>query len=150
MAAGQLPFPSQLAAGVNEAPVQLAWRQPTQGNQGRHPPLPLQVPSLEQLPLDGLLAAQRCFGSAWPSGTAVQVPTFPLTLQLMHRLLLVPSAQALLQHTPSVQKPLPHCSPLVQAAPLGLRPHELFTQVLGGTQSPSLLHEERQALLAQT
>lgn len=80
----------------------------------------------------------------------MQVPTLPLTLQLMHRLLVVPSAQAELQHTPSLQKPLPHWSPLVQAAPLGLRPHELFTQVLGETQSASLLQVERQALLLQT
>lgn len=64
LAAGQFPWPSQLTAGVNVLPVQLAMRQPTQGSQGRHPPLPLHVPSLEQLPLAGLLAAQRCFGSA--------------------------------------------------------------------------------------
>jgi hypothetical protein len=67
----------------------------------------------------------------------------------MHKLLLVPSAQAELQHTPSVQKPLMHWSVLVQAAPLGLRPHELFTQVLGGAQSLSLWQVERHALFLQ-
>jgi hypothetical protein len=47
----------------------------------------------------------------------------------------VASAHALSQHTPSVQKPLWHWLALVQAAPFTLRPHELLTQVLGGTQS---------------
>jgi hypothetical protein len=63
----------------------------------------------------------------------------------MHRPPVAESLQAELQHTPSVQKPLPHCDPAVQAAPLGLRPHELFTQVLGATQSLSWLQEERHA-----
>jgi hypothetical protein len=54
------------------------------------------------------------------------------------------SLQAELQHTPSVQLPLAHCSPAVQAAPLGLRPHELFTHVLGATQSLSRLQVDKQ------
>jgi hypothetical protein len=56
-----------------------------------------------------------------------------------------PSLQAELQHTPSVQKPLLHCGPAVQAAPLGLRPQELFTQVLGATHSLSWVQEEMHA-----
>jgi hypothetical protein len=146
---GQRPPPSQLAAGVYALPTQVARRQPVAVDQGRHAPLPLQVPSKEQSPFAGLLATQRCFGSACPSGTAEQVPTLPVTLQLAHRPPESASLQAELQQTPSVQKPLLHWSALVQAAPFGLRPHELFSQVLGGTQSASDLQVVRHALLAQ-
>jgi hypothetical protein len=53
------------------------------------------------------------------------------------------------QQTPSVQKPLLHWVPAVQADPFFLRPHELFRQVLGGTQSLSLTQVDRQLLLRQ-
>jgi hypothetical protein len=39
---------------------------------------------------------------------------------------------------------------MVQAAPLGLSPHELFTQVLGDTQSPSRVQLDKHAVLLQT
>jgi len=68
----------------------------------------------------------------------------------MHKPLVAESLQAELQQTPSVQNPLPHCDPAVQAAPFGLRPQELFTQVFGATQSLSRLQEERQADDVQT
>jgi len=89
-------------------PEHVDWRQPVVADHGLHAPLPLQVPSLEQSPFAAALALQRCFGSAWPLGTAEQVPTFPDTLQLMHRLAVVASLQAESQQTPSVQKPLLH------------------------------------------
>jgi hypothetical protein len=104
-----LPAPSQVAAGTKTLPEQLAWRQPVAVDHGRQAPLPLQVPSFAQFPAAGSLAAQRCLGSAWPSWTGEQVPTLPRTLQLMHSPPDAESAQALLQHTPSVQIPLPHC-----------------------------------------
>ncbi len=126
-------------------PLQLACRQPVAVDQGLHAPFPLQVPSFEQSPAPALLATQRCLGSDCPLATGEQVPTLPLSLQVMHRPPVVESLQAELQHTPSVQKPLLHCDPAVQAAPFGLRPHELPTQVFGGTQSLSRLQEERQA-----
>jgi hypothetical protein len=112
--------------------------------------LPLQVPSFEQSPAPALLATQRCLGSAWPLETGEQAPTLPVSLQVMHRPSVVESLQAELQHTPSVQKPLPHCTAAVQAAPFGLRPQELFTQVLGETQSLSRLQEERHTEELQT
>jgi hypothetical protein len=130
---------------VKTLPLQLAWRQPMAVDQGLHAPFPLQVPSFEQSPAPALLGKQRCLGSDWPLTTGEQVPTLPLSLQVMHRPPVAESLQAEWQHTPSVQKPLPHCDPAVQAAPLGLRPHELFTQVLGTTQSLSWLQEERHA-----
>jgi len=146
---GQRPLPSQLAAGVYALPTQVARRQPVAVDQGRHAPLPLQVPSKEQSPLAGLLATQRCFGSACPSGTAEQVPTLPVTLQLAHRPPVGVSLQAELQQTPSVQKPLLHCVPVVQVAPLALRPQEWFTQVVGDRQSLSVAQATRQLLLRQ-
>jgi hypothetical protein len=145
----QLPAPSQFAAGWKVLPVQLACRQPTLVDHGLHAPLPLQVPSFEQFPVEGLLAAHRCFGSGWPSCAGEQVPTLPGTLQLMHSPPVAPSLQAVLQQTPSVQVPLLHCLPLLHAAPFALRPQELFTQVFGGRQSLSRLQVERQALPLQ-
>lgn len=64
----------------------------------------------------------------------------------MHRPPEVASAQAVLQHTPSVQKPLWHWMAAVHAAPFTFKPHELFTeQVLGATQSVSLVQVVSQA-----
>jgi hypothetical protein len=128
---------------------QVADRQPVEVDQGPHPPFPLHMPSLEQSPVPGLLAAHRCFGSGWPSGTCEQVPTLPLTLQLMHRLPVVASAQAELQQTPSVQNPLEHCAAVVQDVPLAFLPQELPEQVFGDVQSVSLLQVLRQLLALQ-
>jgi len=142
-AAAQLPAPSQLAAGESRLPEQLACRQPVLGDHGLHAPLPLHVPSFEQLPEAGLLAAHRCLGSDCPSCTGEHVPTFPDTLQLMHKPPVDASLQEELQHTPSVQMPLSHSLPTVHAAPLALRPQEFFTHVLGVTQSLSRLQVDR-------
>jgi hypothetical protein len=80
--AGQLPLPSQLAAGVNVAPMQLAFRHPVLVDHGRHAPAPLHVPSLPQLPIVGVVAVQRPFGSGLPDPTNEHVPTRPETRQL--------------------------------------------------------------------
>jgi len=136
--AGQLPLPSQLAAGEKVLPPQLASLHPVAVDHGRQAPAPLHVPSFEQSPPMALLARQRFLGSAPPAGTGEQVPTLPGTLQLKHRPPVVASLHALSQQTPSVQKVLVHCDPAVQLAPFALRPHELPAQVLGGTQSASL------------
>lgn len=78
------------------------------------------------------------------------MPTLPATLQLMHRPPALASLQAELQHTPSLQTPLPHSRPTVHAAPLDLSPHELPTQLLGGTQSLSRLQVDKHAAPLQT
>jgi hypothetical protein len=145
VASGQLPLPSQLADGVSVLPVQLAGLQPVLVDQGRQAPPPSQVPSFEQSPLAALLATQSFFGSAPPAGTGEHVPTLPETLQLRQRPPVVASLHAELQQTPSVQKLLSHWLPAVQAAPGGFRPHELFAQVLGTTQSASVLQMLSQA-----
>jgi hypothetical protein len=88
------------------------------------------------------LATQRERGSEPPSGTELQVPTFPVTLQL-RQVPVVPSVQALLQQTPSVQNLLEHSAGPVQAAPLAFKPHELLMQVFGLTQSELAVQELR-------
>lgn len=119
------------------ASVQLSLRQPVDADQGWHFPAPSQVPALLQSPLAGLLAAQRPLESEVPAGTLVHVPaaTVGVPLQVLHNPPELASAQALLQQTPSVQKPLWHWLALEQVAPFTLRPHDPFTQVAGGTQS---------------
>jgi hypothetical protein len=131
-------LPSQLAAAVNVVPVQLANRQPCAVDHGWQAPAPLQVPAFEQSPPRALLATQSFFGSAPPTGTGEQVPTLPETLQLIHSPPVVASLHAVLQQTPSVQKPLAHWGPLAHDCPAGFFPQELPTQVLGGTQSLSV------------
>ena len=143
--AGQWPLPSQVPAGVNVAPVQLACRHPVLVDQGLQLPRPSHVPSAVQSPVVALMATQRYLGSGLPSGTTEQLPTLPETLQLTQRLPRAASLHAVSQHTPSVQIPLWHCPAEVQPAPFGFRPHELFTQVFGDTQSLSDLHTLRQA-----
>jgi hypothetical protein len=66
-------------------------------------------------------------------------------LQVLHKPSEDASAQTELQHTPSVQNPLWHCPDAVHAAPFTFKPHELFTQVSGATQSASLAHTVLQA-----
>jgi hypothetical protein len=116
-------------------------RQPVDVPQKRHLPPPSQAPSKPQDVLT--VAAQRDFGSEPPFGTGVQVPTWPLTLQLWH-VPVVASVQVVLQQTPSVQFPLEHWVPAEQAAPLGFLPHEALLQVFGLTQSLSLPQLVRQ------
>ena len=139
MAAGHVPLPLQFAAAVTLLPTQLASRHPVLVDHGRQAPLPLQVPSLEQSPPATLLATHFCLGSALPSGTGEQMPLLPGTAQLIHNPPTAASLHGLLQHRPSVQKPLPHCRKSEQAAPFALRPQKPPTQLLGGTQSASVL-----------
>jgi hypothetical protein len=117
--------------------VQLSLRQPVVADHGWHLPEPSQVPALLQSPAAGLLAAQRPLESEVPAGTLAQVPggVVEVPLHVLHKPPVVASAQALLQQTPSVQKPLWHWLALEQVAPFTLRPQEPFTQVAGGTQS---------------
>jgi hypothetical protein len=135
-------LPSQFAVLVWVLPAQLWLRQPVVVPQKWHLPVPSQVPSRPQLAW--VAAAQRDFGSAPPSTTGEQVPTFPVTLQ-DRQVPPVASLQVVLQQTPSVQLPLTHSAGAAQVAPLGLRPHELFVQVLGLTQSALVVQALLQA-----
>ena len=137
MAGGHFPAPSQVADCVWVPPAQVSCRQPVLLDHGRQAPEPLQVPSLEQSPPLAALRVHRDLGSTPPLSTLAQVPSglVWVPLQVLHRPSVVASAQAVLQQRPSVQKPLAHWLPAVQAAPVNFRPQELSTQVLGGTQS---------------
>ena len=59
------------------------------------------------------------------------------------------SEHAKLQHTPWAQNPDLHSLPALQSAPSGFFPQEVFTQVLGATQSASLVHALKQTLPLQ-
>jgi hypothetical protein len=130
----QAPAPLQVAGFVCVIPEQLWFRQAVAVLQNRHLPVPSHAPSSPQVVL--VVAVQRAFGSEPPFATGVQVPTEPLTLQLWQVPVLA-SEQVVLQQTPSVQFPLVHCGPVLQAEPLIRVPQELLLQVLGLTQSES-------------
>ncbi len=138
-AVGHAPLPSQVAAAVRELPVQLCWRQPVLLGHGWQAPFPSQLPALLQSPFVGSLFAfaQRDLGSEPALSTLEQVPAGAVLvpLQVLHRPPEVASAQAVLQHRPSVQNPLWHWFAAVQAAPLALRPHVLSAQMLTPEQS---------------
>lgn len=63
----------------------------------------------------------------------------PVSLQVTHA-----PVHAMLQHTPSTQKPDRHASLLSQSAPLMLLPHEPLTHWCSDEHSESVVH-----LLAQ-
>ena len=138
-AAGHAPLPSQVAAAVRTPAVQLCWRQPVLLDHGWQAPLPSQLPALLQSPFVGSLfaSAQRDLGSEPTLSTFEQVPdgAVLVPLQVLHRPPEVASAQAVLQHRPSVQNPLWHWLAAVQAAPSALRPQVSFAQILTPEQS---------------
>jgi hypothetical protein len=107
-----------------------------------HAPAPLQLPVLPQ----GGPAVQRPCGSVVPSGTLVQLPALPATLQAWQ----VPQALAL-QQTPSTQVALVKQSVVdEQGCPRRcLFPH-LFvagSQMFPGRQSASLVQAALQAVV---
>jgi len=75
-----------------------------------------------------------------PLGKGAQVPAVATSAHDRQ----VP-VQAVRQHTPCEQKPLPHSVPSAQVAPGGLSPHEPFAHTAGGAQSASAAHAARQA-----
>lgn len=117
--------------------VQLSLRQPVVADHAWHLPPPSHTPALLQSPSVGLLATHRPLGSAVPAATLLQMPggAEDVPLHVLHRPPLAASAHALLQQTPSVQKPLRHWLALEQVAPFTLRPQVPFAQVAGDTQS---------------
>ena len=156
-AVGHPPLPSQKICGVRVLPLtgQICPRQAFPLDQGRQAPAPLHVPSLEQSPAPALLLLQRDFVSEPPLSTLEQVPgvLVVVPLQVLHRPPEVASAQALLQHNPSVQNPLWHWLAAVQAAPFPFLPHVVTpfvnTQVAGATQSESAVQVFLHALEVQ-
>jgi hypothetical protein len=96
----QVPRPSQTFTSTTAAPSQAPALQIAPWTWRRQPPLPSQVPSIPQV--DTSVAGQSVASrGAPPAGTNVQTPGDPWVLQARHL-----SVQAVLQQTPSTQKPL--------------------------------------------
>ena len=136
-----MPLPEQKGCAVKVLPEQIGVLHETAVLACWQAPAPLQAPVLPQVVVTG----------HWPAGAVVpvvmneQLP-IPLTLQAWQ----VPQGPVP-QQTPSVQKPVRHWVPPVQAWPFGLRAQLLLVpdpwQVSGATQSPSAVQVVLQTLL---
>jgi hypothetical protein len=113
--ARQLPLPSQLDAGTRPPAEQEDWPQLVPDLCLAQPPSPLQVPSCPQVA--GTSCLQMLCGSAPPWTTTPHSPLVSGCAQLTHAPL-----HAVLQHTPSAQKPDAHSAAHPHAAPSGLVP----------------------------
>jgi len=111
----QAPLPSQTRMPPTEAPSQVPARQTVPETKLRQPPLPSQVPSRPQVAasLFGQVAGER--GES-PAATNEQVPGADTVLQDLQV-----SVQALLQQTPSAQKPLAQFPLQLHGVPFGCR-----------------------------
>jgi hypothetical protein len=117
-------------AGMQAVPGMCFWQAPAW-----HLPLVPQV--------DGSVTGHMPVGSVAPPVTSVQLPAVPA----MHDLQAV--LQALSQQTPWAQKVLRHSFPAEQEAPSCFSPHELLTQVLGGTHWLSFVQAVKQRVPLQ-
>ena len=136
----QLPAPSQTRMPATAAPLQVPGWQTVPSSYVRHPPFPSQVPSSpqEEAGPDGQTLATL---GATPAATKEQTPGAEGVLQDLQL-----SVQALLQQTPSTQKPLVQSALQPQAVPSVARappsPHDLLSwppSTLGTPPPPWLL-----------
>src|SRR5205814_1988878 len=118
-----LPWPSQVDSAVYLPAAHLAATHTVAGAYFLQPPLPLQVPSLAQVPAPWSL--QVAVGSVPLAGTGVQVPGVPGRLQEKQL-----AVQAVPQQTPWAQKVDMQSVFLAHTAPFIFLPHEPFTQTL--------------------
>ena len=125
----QAPRPLQVPAVLSRLPLHDGATQTVSAANLEHPPIPSQTPDCPQLDVE--LCVQTPRGSTALSVVGPQVPIRPGCAQLTQA-----PVQAMLQQTPSVQKPEAHCDPAPQAAPDGLGPQLPFTH-FELTQSPS-------------
>jgi hypothetical protein len=111
----QRPRPSQTLTSTTAASAHAPALHTVPSTYMRQAPLPSQVPSSPQLDMADAAQSAAARGAP-PAGTAVQMPGDPWTLHAMQ----VP-VQAVLQQTPSTQKPLwqslsqPHVSAIIPA-----------------------------------
>jgi len=122
-------MPSQVPAVLSRSPLHDGATQTVWAAYREHPPIPSQTPDCPQL--DAALRAQMPWGSAAPNVVGAQVPIRPGCAQLTQG-----PVQAMLQQTPSAQKPEAHWDPAAQKAPVGLGPQLPFTH-FEATQSLS-------------
>jgi hypothetical protein len=139
----QTPAPSQRPGAVPVDPVtgHVGSLQIVAREYNSQPPLPSQYPSVPQV--------SRPLSAHWPSGsepagTAVQAPSLPGTA---HDMQLVPQASR--QQTPCWHMLELQSSPVVHAAPSGLRPQLPLVQTLPPPQSALVVQLLRQALPAR-
>ena len=128
-----IPAPSHFASVESEVDPtgQLPGMHTVPAGCSAQAPLPSQVPSVPQV--EAAMARHSAFGSAPPSGMAVQAPSASLTAHEVQM-----GQLALPQQTPSTQWPLTHCEPSSQILPLPRRSvHDVPWQVKPITQSPS-------------
>jgi hypothetical protein len=116
----QAPMPSQVPAVFSRLPLHEEAAQTVSAAYREHPPIPSHTPDCPQL--DAGLFSQTWWGSAAPRVAGAQVPSRPDCAQLTQA-----PVQAMLQQTPSAQKPEAHCEPALQIAPSGLGPQLPFT-----------------------
>jgi hypothetical protein len=133
-------MPSQVPAVFSRSPLHTGAAQTVSAAYLEQPPMPSQTPDWPQL--DSALRVHTWWGSAAPSVVGAQVPRRPDCAQLTHG-----PVQAMLQQTPSAQKPEAHCDPALQMAPSGFGPQLPFTH-FEPTQSPSEEQVARQAPVA--
>jgi hypothetical protein len=131
-----VPVPLHVRAGAYVEPVQLAATQTVPVAYSRQAPLPSQLPSVPQLAAP--LSVHWFSGSA-PTATNVQVPAVPVSAHDRH----VP-VQLELQQTPCWHRPDAHSVPPVQVTPRGFFVHCPALQMLGATQSVSVVQRVRQ------
>jgi len=142
----QLPLPLQVLASVTvDVPA---------GHDGgthwvpagylRQPPFPSHLPSLPQVLAP--VTPHLPLGSFWLAATGEQVPGDALNVHETQ----APS-QAALQQTFCAEQTSPalHSFGDAHGLPLGLSPHDPFTQRAPAAQSASALHADRQALVPQ-
>lgn len=101
----------------------------------RHAPMPLQAPSRPQVIMP---ASVHAIPGSWPAGTLVHMPALPDSAHDLH----VP-AHAAEQQTPCAQMPELHSVPSPHVPPSGFFPQLPITQVLGVTQSESMVQVVR-------
>src|SRR5690242_4572888 len=109
----QVPAPSQVPALVWVPALHDGAAQVVPAGYSSQAPIPLQRPFVPQV--DAGVMAQSLFGSV-PAGTAAHAPSgWPVSAAMQA---VQTPEHAVLQHTPSAQKPLPHWEAVEQAVPL--------------------------------
>jgi len=133
----QVPPPLHVRAGIDIAPLQLAPAHTVPLAYRRQAPVPSQAPSVPQLAAPW--SAQWLSGSV-PAGTAMHRPSLPA---IAHDRQLPP--HAVVQQTPSMQKPDAQSDAAAHGAPGGFGPQLPFTHAAPPTQSAALVQSARHA-----
>ena len=136
----QTPAPAQVRCGVSVDPTQVPAAHCVPAAQNRQAPAPLHMPSSPQV-VDVVPAHWVAGVGAVPLATLLHVPTLPVIAHDLH----VP-VQAVMQHRPCAQIFELHSASAPQIAPIGFGPQLPPWQLLGATQSASVMHVVRHVL----